>query len=316
MSHPLISICIPSYKRTAYLKRVLDSAENQTFRSFEVIITDDTPDDSIRNFLSEHEYSFPINYIHNTEPKGTPLNWMEGIKYAKGDWIKIIHDDDWLRTNDSLETYALAIRPGIDCFFSGYKSVVEKTGIQTDKTISQRQFNKIAEHPYYLFASNKIGPPSVVMFHKKVKELYDPALKWLVDLEAYVRILLSYQCVYINQPLICMSYNDTQVTNDCIGNPDIEIKEALIYYKKNKHRSYCRLLTYDAWWRLLRNLSIRTEAQLKQYAHGEEVPVFLTHILFFQQNISSSVLKIGVCSKLFMVFCYIVNYRHDIHRHH
>lgn len=306
MANPLISICIPAYQRTAYLKRVLDSVARQSFTDFEVIVTDDSKDDSVEIFLKERAYNFSLQYIHNKPAKGTPLNWTEGMNYARGEWIKIIHDDDWLTGEDSLQQYVNAINSSVDCIFSGYIAHYEKDGKEIDKTISQKRFSRLVNHPYYLFASNEIGPPSVVLFRKTMKELYDPSLKWLVDLEAYIRILLKYKCVYVNRPLITMSYNETQVTNDCFGNPDVETKEALIYYKKSGAATHARVLTYDAWWRLLRNLSIRSKDEIIQYAYGEMIPDFLFHIIEFQKRIPLAILKIGFFSKIFMLISYVV----------
>ena len=44
---PKVSICIPCYKQTVFLKRTLDSITTQSYEDFEVIVTDDTPDYSI-----------------------------------------------------------------------------------------------------------------------------------------------------------------------------------------------------------------------------------------------------------------------------
>jgi glycosyltransferase involved in cell wall biosynthesis len=306
MEHPLISICIPAYKRIAYLKRLLDSIDKQTFLNFEVIITDDSPDNSISDFLRQNNYSFIYQYIKNEPAKGTPLNWLEGIKYAKGEWIKIIHDDDWLTNGNSLQLFANAISDSIDCIFSGYIAYFEKSDKVIDKTISLRRFQRIARHPYFLFSSNELGPPSVVMFRRGIKETYDPALKWLVDIEAYIRIFNHYKCVYINKPLITMSYNDTQVTNDCFRNPEVEIQEALIYYYKHGPVSCQRILTYDAWWRLIRNLGVRNESGLHNYANGFSIPEFLIEIVSVQSLIAPSILKNGVISKVVMLISYII----------
>ena len=44
---PLISICIPAYKRAAFIKRLLDSIAIQSFQDYEVVITDDSPGDDV-----------------------------------------------------------------------------------------------------------------------------------------------------------------------------------------------------------------------------------------------------------------------------
>ncbi len=311
-----ISICIPAYKRLPYLSRLLYSIEKQSYKNFEVIITDDSNDELIKQYLHAHSFSFPIQYHKNIPPKGTPLNWMEGIKYAGGEWIKIIHDDDWLTDENSLSEFVAQIKPNIDCIFSGYSAFFESDKLNLDKTISQNLFRKICRHPYRLFASNQIGPPSVLMFRKEMLELYDPGFKWLVDIEAYVRILQKYRCSYIERPLITMSYNDTQVTNDCFRNPDIEIYEALLYYQKHGHRVFEGWVSYDGWWRLMRNLAIRSLDQLKIYARGLTVPDELIRIIRWQACLPHAFLKIRLFSKIYMFLSYRVNYIRGIRHHH
>jgi glycosyltransferase involved in cell wall biosynthesis len=46
----LVSICIPAYKNTRFLKRLLESLLQQTYTHFEVILSDDSPDDTVKDF--------------------------------------------------------------------------------------------------------------------------------------------------------------------------------------------------------------------------------------------------------------------------
>lgn len=304
---PLISICIPAFERPEFLKRLLDSIAQQVFKDFEVIITDDSSSRDNEELLFSTPYKFSIHYQRNSRSLGTPKNWMEGIKHASGHWIKIMHDDDWFTDKYALENYAAQLDEGADVLFSGYYSLDERSGVKKNKTISLSTFQQIKKDPYRLFSNNLIGPPSVVLFRKSMQELYDPTLKWLVDLEAYVRMMRRYSCRYISLPLITMSYNDTQVTNSCFREPSVEIPEALYYYKKHGLSSFRSLISYDGWWRLIRNLSIRSEQSLKEFTAGQPIPSFLLRIVRFQQRVSPRVLKVGVLSKLLMTLSYQFN---------
>ncbi|MDO9375073.1 MAG: glycosyltransferase family 2 protein [Ferruginibacter sp.] len=115
----LISICIPAYKRIKDLKQLLDSINVQTFKDFEVIVTDDSPDDTVRKFLVEYNPDFKLVYFKNDPVLGTPENWNEGIRKATGDWIKIMHDDDYFTSIYSLQFFADAIikNPVAEVFF-------------------------------------------------------------------------------------------------------------------------------------------------------------------------------------------------------
>src|ERR1700712_1682526 len=107
---PLISVCIPAYLRADYLKRLMDSIEIQNFRSFEVIITDDSPGDEVKNMVASHALQPMVKYFKNAKTLGTPQNWNEGFRKATAMWIKPMHDDDWFSGPDSLGMYAKAVQ--------------------------------------------------------------------------------------------------------------------------------------------------------------------------------------------------------------
>jgi glycosyltransferase involved in cell wall biosynthesis len=62
--NPKISICIPAYKQADKLEKLLHSIENQTYRDFEVIVTDDSPNDEVRD-LCLMGFNFPVFYYKN-----------------------------------------------------------------------------------------------------------------------------------------------------------------------------------------------------------------------------------------------------------
>ena len=105
MAAPFISVCIPSFQRVEYLERLLTSIRQQTYGHFEVVLSDDSPDDSVKDLLKKYT-DLPIRYFHNIPAAGTPMNWNLAIEKAKGDWIKIMHDDDWFSSPGSLERFA------------------------------------------------------------------------------------------------------------------------------------------------------------------------------------------------------------------
>ncbi len=126
----MISICIPTYKKPEYVKRLLDSISIQTFRDFEVIITDDSPGEEIRELCEAHRWPFFISYFKNDPPLGTPENWNEAIRRASRDWIKIMHDDDWFSDENSLGYFARAAagNPEAVFIFSAYRNIVLHQG--------------------------------------------------------------------------------------------------------------------------------------------------------------------------------------------
>lgn len=82
-------------------EELLASLQKQTFRDFEVIVSDQNPDSRLVPVLAAHEDSFPILHLR-LESKGASKARNEGMKHAKGD-ILAFPDDDCLYPPDLLE---------------------------------------------------------------------------------------------------------------------------------------------------------------------------------------------------------------------
>ena len=59
---PFISICIPAYKHVEYLQRLLDSVLRQTYTDYEIVITDDSPDNSVAELVERYQSKTEIRY--------------------------------------------------------------------------------------------------------------------------------------------------------------------------------------------------------------------------------------------------------------
>jgi glycosyltransferase involved in cell wall biosynthesis len=94
-NQPIVSVIIPTYKRTDYLKLTLQSVLNQTFKDFEIIVVDDgTPNDE-NFFLCQTFEKVKYIKIENSGGPAKPRN--VGIREAKGKYIAFVDDDDlWM----------------------------------------------------------------------------------------------------------------------------------------------------------------------------------------------------------------------------
>lgn len=306
---PCISICIPAYKRTEFLKRLLDSIAIQTFRDFEVIVTDDSPSNEVEEVTEMYKSKFKLNYYKNENALGTPANWNECIGKANGTWIKLMHDDDWFSTEKSLGIFVSHLSPQNKFVFSAYKNIHEDSK-KGDREILLSYWGRrnIDKHPDILLLQNLIGPPSVTVIHNSVTEIYDTKLKWRVDSDLYARVIKKEKkYVYINNPLINIGISESQVTQSCINNPVVELPEAFVLIKKHGLKSLANIRIYDSWWRLLRNMQIKNEAQLRQYV-DEEWPKLILAITDHLAHAPSLILKYGIVSKIYMLLSFCKNF--------
>lgn len=101
---PLVSVVVITYHSAAYVSETLESIKQQTYKSIELIITDDgSKDDTVlicESWLNNNEDAFvAVKLIKSDINTGTSANCNRGVKAANGEWIKIIAGDDALYPN-------------------------------------------------------------------------------------------------------------------------------------------------------------------------------------------------------------------------
>lgn len=288
------------------MDRLLQSISIQTFTDYEIVITDDSPDQSLLGVIQKYG-QLPIVYYKNEKALGTPANWNHAISLAKGIWIKIMHDDDWFASESALQHFADATSTGKRFIVSRYQRVWEEG--RTEKPDFPGPWKqKIIDEPMNLLATNVIGPPSVTMVHRQVAEQYDTFMKWRVDIDLYVRVLMKERAFeLIDQTLVNVGFSESQVTNSCINLPEVELPEGLLLLHKYGTRPMTNVLVYDAWWRILRNVGIRNTGQLKAYTPHKKWPDLIFRMVRDQSVIPSPLLRFGPVSKLTMMISYLFN---------
>lgn len=307
---PFFSICIPTYKRLDYLKRLLDSISIQTFKDFEVIITDDSPGLDVQEFYQQYARNFAIVYQKNPVALGTPQNWNEAITLANGEWIKLMHDDDWFASIDSLQIFYASVKnnPQATFFFSDYCNHNLQKGIKDNVHLGAFRQYMLNKNPATLFSKNVIGPPSVTLHKSDRSILYDAKTKWVVDIDFYIQYLNNNKSFHINQVLINVGIGVDQVTQDCFRKREVEIPENFYLLNKIGITNLQNIIVYDAWWRLMRNLQIKTADDIFVAGYSGKIPKVINSMISWQSRIPSSLLKNGLISKACMILNYLFNY--------
>ena len=93
----LVSVVIPTYKRSDTLSRAIESALNQTYQKIEVIIVDDNEKGSLESKKVQEvlqKYNNRVMYINPEKHINGAVARNYGIKKANGDYIAFLDDDD------------------------------------------------------------------------------------------------------------------------------------------------------------------------------------------------------------------------------
>ncbi|MGH7771047.1 MAG: glycosyltransferase family 2 protein [Candidatus Binatia bacterium] len=97
---PVVSVVVPTYNRSIYIRETLDSVLRQTFSNFEVIVVDDGSTDETETVL--RPYLDQIRYIRQ-ENGGAAAARNSGVRNARGAFIAFMDSDD-LSTPHHLES--------------------------------------------------------------------------------------------------------------------------------------------------------------------------------------------------------------------
>lgn len=226
----LVSICIPAYKQPLLLKKAIDSVLMQTYTNYEVIVSDDTPDDSVKKIVEV--FNEPkIRYFKNNIALGSPENWNNAVKQAKGNYIKILHHDDYFTNNESLQKFVIALESDtkIDFAFSYSDIYFKKINEHYLHKQTNAQLKRLKAEPEFLFFRNCIGAPSAVIFKKDNTVSFNKNYKWLVDVEFYMTYLNKHKnFVGIPEALVTIvDGNEEQITGEVSNDKKLVLMENL-----------------------------------------------------------------------------------------
>ncbi|MDX8344149.1 glycosyltransferase family 2 protein [Rossellomorea sp. YZS02] len=94
-----VSVIIPTYKRSEYLERAIESVLKQTYENIEIIVVDDNdPKSNYRietaRKMEKYRLNYKVKYIMNQKNLGGALARNEGIFQSTGDFVTFLDDDD------------------------------------------------------------------------------------------------------------------------------------------------------------------------------------------------------------------------------
>lgn len=100
MSDPVISILVPTYRRPALLQRNLRAAAQALAKhkdGYEVLVGDNAGDPHIQQLVENwgRETGIPVHYLGEPTPN-MQANHQRLLWAARGRWVLVVHDDDWL----------------------------------------------------------------------------------------------------------------------------------------------------------------------------------------------------------------------------
>lgn len=100
----MFTIITPTYKRAEALKKAVSSVQTQTFDNWNMIVVNDSPDDTSYTEVEAHmKEELRIVYLKNAVNSGVNFTRNQALQYAAEHfpetWIVFLDDDDYLADN-------------------------------------------------------------------------------------------------------------------------------------------------------------------------------------------------------------------------
>jgi glycosyltransferase involved in cell wall biosynthesis len=218
-----VSIAIPAYAKNSegveYLRESFDSISQQTFTDFEVVVTDHSKTNDIANLCDEYSEKFNIVYIKNYYGRGIPtVNANYAMKYCNGEYIKILHHDDFFVDKEALEKIANVLdESGKKWLVSGFNHT--RDGINFFDSRKPQYPNHL------LVGNNLLGGPTNITVRNDSKLDFDTNITMGIDHEWYHRLRMKYGMPFIlNDVLVTSRIRDDRVSAQAASQYDIVIE--------------------------------------------------------------------------------------------
>ncbi|MUH01598.1 glycosyltransferase [Scytonema sp. UIC 10036] len=164
-----VSIIIPAYNTSRYIKRAIESALSQTEQNIEIIVVDDASTDNTVEVVNS--FSDPrIKLLVNESNQGPSYSRNRAIKEAKGEWVALLDSDDWYAPKRLERLLQLAEKENAD----------------------------LIADDIYLIPEGEESPWSITVFEKNALNLNQPKQ---IDMVYFVDRYLS-----ITKPLIKLNF--------------------------------------------------------------------------------------------------------------
>lgn len=192
MSTPVISIILPTYNGSRYIRQSIDSCLAQTFSDLELIIVNDCSTDGTAAILEEYaKKDARVKVIHNEFNKKLPLSLNTGFEQARGRYHTWTSDDNYYASN-ALATLmeVLVADDSADLVYADY-SLVDDGG----RILGERTFNDI-----YKGFTKWLGCGACFLYKSEIfaaNKGYSPGAFLIEDYDFFMRAFLRFNFRYL-----------------------------------------------------------------------------------------------------------------------
>lgn len=231
---PLISILTVVYNRRRFVRRAIESVVTQDFDDFEYVVVDGGSTDGTLEIIREFEDRID-DWISEPDA-GLYFALNKGISRTTGQYIGIVHADDFLLSNNVLSRVAKEMSQVTAGIFHGNALAVVEC--PTFSTFRQ----ETSSHAGILKSHNHMVHPASFVKRSVYDQVgcYDTQYRYAADYEFFIRCVIAGIVFHHTDQMICgINQSDSErVSNTC--NSHLEAYRFHKQHRTGNHNQYLR----------------------------------------------------------------------------
>lgn len=207
---PLVTIIIPVFNGSNYLREAIDSAINQSYKNIEIIVINDGSDDSNQTKQISISYGYKIRYIEK-DNGGVASALNLGIRNMNGEYFSWLSHDDIFEYDKIEKEISFALQKNALFVFSNYNFVTSHNQIiNKSSNIDLLNFNN--NLVFLLMTGYPInGSASLIHkdVYKKVGE-FNEMMRTTQDYDFWFRTVEHFKPQLLNKKLMRSRQHENQ----------------------------------------------------------------------------------------------------------
>ncbi|GEO31877.1 hypothetical protein TAE01_36870 [Terrabacter aerolatus] len=213
-----MSVVVPTYNSAAFVDATVSSILGQTFRDFELIISDHSSTDGTWEILQPYVADPRVTLLRLERSNRPEDNWQHATDAASGTYLKLVCGDDILALT-CLERQVQAIRANAGAVMvASRRDVVTASGEVVLSSwglpnLVGRLDGRHAIREAIRSGTNPFGEPACVLLDRESVTRaggWDGTFSYVLDQHTYARVLLQGDFIGLSDPLATFRLSDTQ----------------------------------------------------------------------------------------------------------
>ena len=238
-NNPKLSVCIPAYEMNGlgatYLEESFRILAKQTLDSFEVIVSDQSVNDDVKELCEAWQGRFHLCHYWNRDgERQASANINHALERARGAVHKVLFQDDFILSETALQEIFNA--------FDGQEAMwlLTGSGITKDgQTIERPMVPHLT--PKLHFGKNTVSSPSVLALRASCEHRFDENLIWLLDVDSYARLWEKFgNPIILPETLVANRLHADQVSESI----DRDLQKRELDYVRKKFTSFTKMSGY------------------------------------------------------------------------